>query len=171
MPRFPVPAAPDKAQFAADAEDPQARYGLPRQIEFCNRCVISNQRPNSSIEFRNQPESAKTTIGFSDENVCDACQAAERKREEIDWGERRRELEELCSRFRRNDGKYDCLVPGSGGKDSFYAAHVLKHQFGMHPLTVTWAPHDYTPWGWRNLQKWIHAGFDNILHTPNADRP
>ena len=24
------------------------------------------------------------------------------------------------------DGSYDCLVPGSGGKDSFYASHILK---------------------------------------------
>jgi N-acetyl sugar amidotransferase len=45
---------------------------------------------------------------------------------------------------------------------------MLKHEFGMHPLTTTWAPHIYTDWGWRNLQSWIHAGFDNVLHTPNG---
>jgi N-acetyl sugar amidotransferase len=38
----------------------------------------------------------------------------------------------------------------------------------MHPLTVTWAPHIYTDWGWKNHQAWIHAGFDNILFTPNG---
>ncbi len=38
----------------------------------------------------------------------------------------------------------------------------------MHPLTVTWAPHIYTDWGWRNFQRWIHAGFDNFLSTPNG---
>jgi N-acetyl sugar amidotransferase len=38
----------------------------------------------------------------------------------------------------------------------------------MHPLTVTWAPHVYTEWGWRNFQRWIHAGFDNYLCTPNG---
>jgi N-acetyl sugar amidotransferase len=38
----------------------------------------------------------------------------------------------------------------------------------MHPLTVTWAPHIYTEWGWRNFQAWIHAGFDNYLLTPNG---
>jgi N-acetyl sugar amidotransferase len=59
-------------------------------------------------------------------------------------------------------------VPGSGGKDSFYAAHVLKFKYGMHPLTVTWAPHIYTEWGWKNFQLWIHAGFDNVLVTPNG---
>ena len=59
-------------------------------------------------------------------------------------------------------------MPGSGGKDSFYAAHLLKYKYGMHPLTVTWAPHIYTPWGWDNMQAWIHAGFDNYLCTPNG---
>ncbi|MFM7830022.1 MAG: N-acetyl sugar amidotransferase, partial [Actinomycetota bacterium] len=59
-------------------------------------------------------------------------------------------------------------VPGSGGKDSFVAAHMLKYKYGMHPLTVTWAPHVYTEWGWRNFQRWIHAGFDNYLCTPNG---
>jgi len=38
----------------------------------------------------------------------------------------------------------------------------------MHPLTVTWAPHIYTEWGWKNHQAWIHAGFDNYLCTPNG---
>jgi N-acetyl sugar amidotransferase len=38
----------------------------------------------------------------------------------------------------------------------------------MNPLTVTWSPHLYTDWGWRNFQRWIHAGFDNILITPNG---
>jgi N-acetyl sugar amidotransferase len=38
----------------------------------------------------------------------------------------------------------------------------------MNPLTVTWAPHLYTPWGWDNFQSWIHTGFDNQLFTPNG---
>jgi N-acetyl sugar amidotransferase len=59
-------------------------------------------------------------------------------------------------------------VPGSGGKDSVYAAHMLKFKYGMHPLTVTWAPQMYTDWGWRNMQAWIHGGFDNELFTPNG---
>jgi N-acetyl sugar amidotransferase len=59
-------------------------------------------------------------------------------------------------------------LPGSGGKDSFYASHILRNKYGMHPLTVTWAPHIYTDWGWKNFQSWIHAGHDNLLMTPNG---
>lgn len=145
----------------------EAKYGLPPQVRFCSRCVVSNQRPNSTVEYRHGRESRKSTIRFDEDGVCDACRTAERKAS-IDWSERERELRELCDRHRSHDGSYDCLVPGSGGKDSFFAAHVLKYKYGMHPLTVTWAPHAYTEWGWRNFQAWIHAGFDNYLLTPNG---
>ncbi|MBA3344297.1 MAG: N-acetyl sugar amidotransferase [Gemmatimonadales bacterium] len=150
------------------SEHLEVKYGLPRQVKFCARCVISNQRPNSTVEYRHTSESKKQTIHFDAEGVCDACRFAERKRTGIDWAERERQLVELCHRYRRHDGAYDCLLPGSGGKDSFYAAHVLKHKYGMHPLTVTWAPHIYTDWGWRNHRAWVHAGFDNYLCTPNG---
>lgn len=146
----------------------EAKYGLPREVRFCTRCVISNQRPNSAVEYSHTKESKKTTIHFDDEGVCDACRFTETKRAVIDWDERERALMALCDRYRRTDGGYDCLVPGSGGKDSFYAAHKLKYKYGMHPLTVTWAPHIYTDWGRHNQEAWIHAGFDNYLCTPNG---
>jgi N-acetyl sugar amidotransferase len=146
----------------------EAKYGLPLKVEFCTRCVISNQRPNSTVEYHHTSQSKKATIHFDEDGVCDACRFAELKRTGIDWAERERQLIALCDRFRRTDGEYDCLVPGSGGKDSFYAAHVLKYKYRMHPLTVTWAPHIYTDWGRHNHSAWIHAGFDNYLCTPNG---
>ena len=145
-----------------------ALYGLPEEVRFCTRCVISNQRPSSAVEYEHTAASKKRTIAFDTDGVCDACRYADKKRNEIDWADRDRELRELCDRYRKHDGSYDVLVPGSGGKDSFYAAHMLKYRYDMHPLTVTWAPHMYTDWGWRNHQAWIHAGFDNYLCTPNG---
>jgi N-acetyl sugar amidotransferase len=158
----------DVARFAPDVRQPEVRYGLPAVVEYCARCVISNQRPSSTPEFRHTAASTKQTIRFDTAGVCDACLLAEEKRTRINWALRRRELAALCDHHRRTDGRYDCIVPGSGGKDSFYAAWVLKYEFDMHPLTVTWAPHIYTEWGWRNHQAWIHAGFDNVLVTPNG---
>ena len=146
----------------------EAKYGLPVEVKFCSKCVISNQRPNSAVEYEHTKESKKETIRFDEDHVCDACKVAEQKQISINWDERERELQALCDQHRSTDGSYDCLLPGSGGKDSFYAAHILKDKYGMHPLTTTWAPHLYTPWGWDNFQAWIHAGFDNILHTPNG---
>lgn len=143
------------------------KYGLPPEVKFCVRCVLSNQRPNSAVEFSHTIKSKKTTIHFDEKGVCDACRVIENKKS-INWQEREKELIKLCDKHRKNDGSHDCIVPGSGGKDSFYSSHVLKYKYGMHPLTVTWAPHIYTDWGWKNFQSWIHAGFDNILCTPSG---
>jgi N-acetyl sugar amidotransferase len=144
-----------------------AKYGLPKEVSFCKKCVISNQRPNSTVEFQHTSESKKKTINFDKDGVCDACRVAEAKKNEVNWDEREKELMDLCDKYRKNDGSYDCLVPGSGGKDSFYQSHILKYKYGMNPLTVTWAPHMYTEWGWKNFQAWLESGFDNYLLTPN----
>lgn len=167
MPIFPEPKPVDAELYAPGVNHPEVKYGLPETVAYCNSCVISNQRPNSAVEFAHTRESTKQTIRLDQEGVCDACHVAESKRTTIDWAARDAELRALCDRHRRNDGNYDVLVPGSGGKDSFYAAHKLKYEYGMHPLTVTWAPHRYTEWGQRNHQAWLDAGFDNILVTPN----
>ena len=165
---MPQPLSREQLQaFERPEAELKALYGLPREVAFCKRCVISNQRPNSAVEFMHTQDSKKSTIHFDEEGVCDACRFAERKQRDIDWREREDQLAALCDRYRSKSG-YDCLVPGSGGKDSFYASHVLKTRFGMHPLTVTWAPHIYTEWGWKNFQSWIHAGHDNYLMTPNG---
>jgi len=143
------------------------KYGLPSHVQFCTRCVISNQRPSSTVEYAHTADSKKETIHFDSEGVCDACRVSEEKAT-TDWRAREEELKALCDRPRSRNGAFDCIVPGSGGKDSFYAAHVLKTKYGMHPLTCTWAPHIYTEWGRRNHQRWIDAGFTNILYTPDS---
>lgn len=168
MDRIPAPKEVDKSKFAPDAKNPEAKYGLPEEVVYCKSCVISNQRPNSAVEYNHTKESKKKTIHFDEDGICDACRFAEKKRGVIDWDERERQLRDLLDRHRSKDGSYDVLVPGSGGKDSFYASHILRTKYGMHPLTVTWAPHIYTEWGWKNFQSWIHAGHDNYLMTPNG---
>jgi len=164
---IPYPQPVDLAAYAPDHPDPERFYGLPRSVEFCARCTYSNQKPNSEKEYKHKRATLKPTVAFNDEGVCSACLIAEKK-QGIVWEDRDKELRALCDRYRRDDGHYDCLLPGSGGKDSFYAAHKLKTDYGMHPLTVTWAPHIYTEWGWQNFQAWIQAGFDNYLFTPNG---
>ena len=145
-----------------------AYYGLPEKVVFCNKCVISNQRPSSTIEFKNTKDEKKKVIEFKD-GVCSACRYNEEKEKNIDWSEREEKLIKLTSQFKRSDGRYDCVVPGSGGKDSAYTAHILKYKYGMNPLTVTWAPHMYTDIGWKNFTNWMHlGGLDNLLFTPNG---
>jgi len=146
----------------------EAYYGLPRQVTYCKRCVMSNQRPASTPEFRHGTDRRATSLRIWDDGICDACRYAERKAE-IDWDAREQELVRLLDAHRRSDGGYDCLVPGSGGKDSCYAAHVLKYRYGMNPLTVTWPPILYTDVGLRNFRAWVETGgFDNVTFKPNG---
>ena len=84
------------------------RYNLPREVKFCIKCTISNQRPR---------------ITFDEHGICSACNFAEFKQKKIDWTQREIELMETLDRFRKNDGGYDVLVPCSGGKDAAYIAH------------------------------------------------
>lgn len=143
-------------------------YGLPPEVRFCSRCVMSNQRPASAVEFRHTIQSRKTTIAFDESGLCDACRVAEQK-ERIDWKVREDELLQLLDQYRQNDGSYDCIVPGSGGKDSAYQAHVLKYKYGMNPLTVTWPPILYTEYGLQNWRNWLDiGGFDNLSFTRNG---
>lgn len=132
--------------------DVQEKYNLPQEVKFCKKCVVSNQRPR---------------ITFDEHGICSACNFAELKKS-FDWDARARELQELCDRYRRSDGRHDVIVPCSGGKDGSFVAHQLKHKYGMHPLTVTWSPNIYTDIGFQNLRAFIDSGFDNVMGTPNG---
>lgn len=149
----PTPLTDYEQGLLQEKVDIDAAYSLPLDVKFCTNCVISNQRPR---------------IAFSESGVCNACSYWLRKNESIDWSQRKSELSDLCDRFRRSDGSHDVVVPSSGGKDSVYVAHLLKYEFKMNPLTVTWAPALYTSIGFRNLMAQVHAGLDNILYTPNG---
>ena len=145
-------------------------YNLPKNILFCKKCVMSNQRPSSIPEyFHDKKRTEAKYLQIDEQGICDACRQAEIKNNNIDWKVREKELLELLEKYRRNDGSYDCLVPGSGGKDSAYQSHILKYKYGMNPLTVTWPPILYTDYGYNNFKNWIEVGgFDNVTFKPNG---
>jgi len=149
---------------------PIPKYGLPTEVVYCKRCVMSNQRPASIPEFRHLPNRhGAKYMHIEDDGICDACRQAEKK-EQIDWNQREKELLKLLDKYRRNDGRYDCIVPGSGGKDSAFQSHILKYKYGMHPLTITWPPILYTEYGYKNFRNWIEVGgFDNLTFKPNGE--
>lgn len=149
-------------------QDFEVKYGLPGQVLFCSHCIMSNQRPASAIEFKHNAASKKTTLNIDHEGVCDACRMAEKKERTIDWKKREEELLALLDKHRGKYGAYDCIVPGSGGKDSAFQAHILKYKYGMNPLTVTWPPILYTDYGLKNFRNWIDSGFDNISFNRNG---
>jgi len=130
---------------------------------------MSNQRPASYPEFKHTPDRDTPTLHVDEDGVCDACKYAEMKRD-INWEQREKELRALLDEYRRDDGGYEVLVPGSGGKDSSYAAHVLSEKYDMNVLTCTWPPTKYTDVGRKNFENWVNeGGFDNIRFTPSGE--
>ena len=143
----------------------EAYYGLPPNVTFCTLCVMSNQRPSSYPEFKHQIDRKTPTLNIDSTNICEACKYNDIKKN-IDWKIRESELLELLAKHRKNNGQYDCIVPGSGGKDSAFAAHILKYKYKMNPLTITWPPILYTEYGLENFRNWIDiGGFDlSLIH-------
>ena len=66
MSLIPAPSSVDLSAFDASDDDARVLYGLPRYVHFCKRCVISNQRPNSAVEYQHTKASKKATINFDD---------------------------------------------------------------------------------------------------------
>ena len=144
-------------------------FGLPSKVEHCKKCLLTNQKPFSVNETKNFKGSKKSGLQFVN-GICAACQYSESKNNgEIDWKRRESLLKNLLDKYRKTDGGYDCIVSGSGGKDSSTIAHLLKYKYDMNPLTVTYSPILYTDIGFQNLRAWVNVGgFDNILFTPNG---
>ena len=137
-------------------------YGRPSKVIFCKKTLLSNQRPNSTIEFKHTIKSKKKTFYINKNKISDTWKFS-REKKKIDFMDREKKLLKLLDKHRGKYGKYDCIVPGSGGKDSCYASHILKFKYGMNPLTVTWPPILYTTYGYKNFKNWINEGkFKNI---------
>jgi len=110
--------------------------------------------------------STRNRITFDNRGWCNACQWMEEKKT-MDWAPRQKELLELLEKNRSKTGNFDCIVPVSGGKDGSYVAYMLKHKYGMNPLTVTVRPALSLEIGDKNLHNFIHSGYDHIHITPN----
>ena len=96
-----------------------SRYGLPNNVEYCVKGVMSNQKVTPSKVTRDSAESVKNTLYFEN-GVCEPCMIHDAKENEINWEERNQQLHSLCNSYRSKNGNWDCIVPGSGGKDSVY---------------------------------------------------
>ena len=137
MDKYPRHVSVDLKQYKADVNDPETFYGLPQNVEFCESCVISNQRPEFRGRVRAHQGQQEDDHPLRRRTASAMPAASPRRSTTRSTGTSASASCRSCATsYRRNDGHYDCLVPGSGGKDSFYASHVLKHKFGMHPLTV-----------------------------------
>ena len=129
---------------------------LKSDITWCRQCTY--------------PSLSAAPIEFDENGVCSGCQIASAKEaisQEV-WDER---LEQLCRAIedgsRRNKSSYDCIIPVSGGKDSYFQVHTIKRKLGYNPLLVTYHGNNYTTVGWRNLSRMKEVfDVDHIIIRP-----
>ena len=110
-------------------------------------------------------------IVFDEEGVCSGCRVHEEK-DSLDWGARNEKLRGILNGFRSTSRNiHDCVVPVSGARDSYWIVHQLKHEFGMHPLLVSYNKQYNTQLGWRNLG-YLRTllGCDFMVQTVSPER-
>lgn len=105
-------------------------------MKYCKRCLY--------------PENHPLNLTFDNDGVCSGCRVHEEK-DEIDWAERKEKLRNLLNDFKsRSRSLHDCIIPVSGGRDSYFIVHTIKHEFGLNPLLVNYNKHYNTRMGIRN---------------------
>ena len=118
------------------------------------------------------PSISAAPMEFDDSGVCTGCQMAAVKAAiaPAEWTRRRELLRDLIERYRCRDGsRHDVVIAVSGGKDSYFQAHVLKHEFGLNPLLVTYDGNNWTDVGWRNMVRMREAfGVDHVIVRPSV---
>ena len=124
--------------------------GTEMKPHWCANCMAMSTRPRLTFDAR---------------GWCNACVWTEKKKT-LDWSTRQQQLETLLDKHRRSDGRFDCLVPVSGGKDGSYVAYNLKHKYGMNPLSVTVTPALSLALGDDNLKAFISSGYNHISVNP-----
>lgn len=127
----------------------------PPRMQYCTRCCY--------------PIIAATPLTVDVDGVCSGCRTHEEQKQ-VDWARRERMFRELCDDYRSKSGSnYDCLIPVSGGKDSFWQIHLLKVVYGMNPLLVTYNENNETDVGRRNIQRMKDVfGCDYYNFTPSV---
>lgn len=104
---------------------------------------------------------------LNSDGICLPCRNAKTKHEDIDWPARAAALRKVVETARsRSRGRYDCVIPVSGGKDSTWQV-VECLDLGLKPLCVTWKTPARTELGQRNLDNLVRLGVDHIDYQIN----
>lgn len=106
-------------------------------MRYCTRCLY--------------PENHPLRITFDKQGVCSGCRVHEEK-DELNWKQRGRMLTTILDSYATKSGKsYDCIIPVSGARDSYFIVHTVKNVYKKNPLLVTYNKQYNTKIGIRNL--------------------
>jgi N-acetyl sugar amidotransferase len=124
---------------------------------YCKLCVYPIFAVNLSIDS---------------EGICSACRLAQQFNDlDSDFWERRKklfevEIERILATTKDN---YHCIIPVSGGKDSYYQIHKIVSDYELKPLLVTYNGNNYLPEGEYNRDR-MHKVFDadHLMLSPSV---
>jgi N-acetyl sugar amidotransferase len=102
--------------------------------------------------------------------VCSGCRIHEEK-DQLDWNARGKLLETILNGYKNTSGhNYDCIIPVSGARDSYFIVHTIKNVYGMNPLLVSYNKQYNTDVGIRNLARLrIEFNCDIMTLTVNPE--
>lgn len=119
-------------------------------LRRCSRCVLPETMP---------------FVDFDEQGVCAYC----RHRKPLEW-RGSAALERLVAPHRRHDGRPDCLVAVSGGRDSMFGLHYIKTVLGLNPIAYTYDWGMVTDLARRNVSRICgQLGIEHLLVS--ADIP
>ena len=146
-------------QALSEPESAAAVSPVKQAVRWCTKCVY--------------PSIAAAPMEFDENGVCMGCRMSEVKDaiDAAEWDRRKALLRDILEHNRCRDGStYDCVIPVSGGKDSYFQAHVITKEFGLKPLLVTYNGNNYTPTGWQNVHRMKAVfGVDHVFYSPQVD--
>ena len=120
-------------------------------MKYCKNCIMPETRPDQYL---------------NNAGVCNGCLSYDYQ-EKIDWGKRKNELLRIINEKKLDKNKWNCVVPGSGGKDSTYQI-IKARELGLNPVFVTASTCDLSEIGRKNLENIKKIGFDVIEISNNA---
>jgi len=127
-------------------------------MQYCRRCVY----PVIAVNVHTDTE-----------GVCSACRVAEQfeRLDEDFWTRRKLLFEETIGKLvAKRKGEYDCLIPVSGGKDSYYQTHKIVTDYGLKPLLVTYHGNNYLPEGDYNRDRMRQVfDADHLVFGPSVE--
>jgi N-acetyl sugar amidotransferase len=127
---------------------------MNKKIYFCNNCLYGDSHPLGLI--------------INSSGLCSGCQIHEEKYS-LDWKHRFEKLKKITKEYKSlNKKNYDCIIPVSGGAESYWVVHVVKNLLDMNPLLVSYNKYYNTDLGIRNLSN-LRIQFDCDFLLMNVD--
>jgi N-acetyl sugar amidotransferase len=128
---------------------------MKNKTTYCLKCVM----PNNSV-----------ALSLNKKGICSACEYHEvyQSISSDEWKERRKKFEDIL-KLHKSNSNYDCIIPVSGGKDSYYQTHQIVKEFNLKPLLVTYDGNNYLPEGIHNRDKMREVfDADHLVFGPSV---